>query len=44
LHAREPSKASELSRQRALAMRTLADAETRWLAASQAYEDASAKE
>jgi ATP-binding cassette subfamily F protein 3 len=44
LHTREPSKASELSRQRALAMRTLADAETCWLAASQAYEDASAKE
>jgi ATP-binding cassette subfamily F protein 3 len=40
LHAREPSKASELSRQRALAMRALADAETLWLATSQAYEDA----
>jgi ATP-binding cassette subfamily F protein 3 len=44
LHKREPSRASELSRQRTHAMRALTDAETHWLAASQAYEDASAKE
>ena len=40
LFARDPTHAGELARHRAAAARALTDAETRWLAASQAYEDA----
>ncbi|HEY3638081.1 MAG TPA: ABC-F family ATP-binding cassette domain-containing protein [Rhizomicrobium sp.] len=42
--SRDPAKAAELGRQRVNAVRVLADAETSWLEASQAYEDALAEE
>jgi ATP-binding cassette subfamily F protein 3 len=41
--SRDPAKAAELGRRRANAVRALADAETRWLEASQAYESALAE-
>jgi ATP-binding cassette subfamily F protein 3 len=42
--ARDPAKAADLSRKRADFVRAVSEAETRWLEASQAYEDALAEE
>jgi ATP-binding cassette subfamily F protein 3 len=42
--SRDPAKAADLSRRRADFIRALSEAETRWLEASQAYEDALAEE
>jgi ATP-binding cassette subfamily F protein 3 len=42
--SRDPAKAAELARRRATATRTLSDAETRWLDATQAYENALAED
>ena len=41
--SRDPAKAADLARRRANAVRELAEAEARWLDASQAYEDALAE-
>jgi ATP-binding cassette subfamily F protein 3 len=41
--SREPAKGATLAKDRAAAIRRIADAEERWLAASQAYEDALAE-
>jgi len=42
--SRDPAKAADLARRRANAARELAEAETRWIEVSQAYEDALAEE
>ncbi|HEY3776762.1 MAG TPA: ABC-F family ATP-binding cassette domain-containing protein [Rhizomicrobium sp.] len=43
LFSRDPAKAADLARRRANAARALTEAETRWIEATQAYEDAMAE-